>query len=315
MSGIYDSPKLLRLSYSSENTFNSCPRKWLLSRLKTMEREVTIDTAFGKAFGDGCQALLEGKTIYEAIWAAFLSFDGDFEELDVYTKRKSIWTVIDGLKRFELIWNAVYADRYELVYYNGKPACELGFRINFPDGSSYIGFLDAVLLDKETRELVVLEAKTTGSNQVHEATFGNSAQGTGYGIVLDSIAQQMKNEGFDVNGSSYQVLYFIYKTKVQEFQPMPLNKSLSIRANWLRERAMKISVINFYKSEEFFPKDGSSCINYSRPCTFYGICDMSIESLVTQEELNTPTPDPRDEIQFTFTFDELVERQRQLSME
>lgn len=313
LSHYFNSPKLRRLSYSSEGTFKSCPRKWLLSRLKVTDKDKTIDTEFGKAFGEGCQSLLMGEDIYQAIWKAFMAFEGDFEEFDVYAKRKSIWTVVDALKRFEIIWTAVYSERYKLVWLDGKPACELGFEITFPDGSSYIGFLDAVLYDTETKELVVLETKTTAYNEVHEAKYGNSAQGTGYGVVLDSVVKQLQEEGIDVSGSSYTVMYFIYKTKAQEFIAMPLIKPASKRANWLRDRLMTVSVINFYKSEQYFPQNGDSCLAFNRPCPFYGMCDMSLPSLVTKEELAVDIAPPRDEISFTFTFEVLVERQKELN--
>lgn len=313
LSKYYQSPKLLRLSYSSEGTFKSCPRKWLLSRLKKMEKDNTVDTEFGKAFGEGCQAILSGKDIMSAIWSAFVAFEGDFDELGDYTKRKDFWRVVDALKRFEIVWLAVYSHRYQLVWLHDMPACELGFEIKFPDGTSYIGFLDAVLYDTETKELVVLETKTTAYSDVHEAKYGNSAQGTGYGVVLDSIAKRLQEEGIEVSGSSYTVLYFIYLTKSQEFKPMPLMKTAVKRANWLRDRMMSISVINFYKQQEYFPQDGDSCLAFNRPCPFYGMCDMDISYLVSDGELGINIAPPRDEIKFVFTFDELVARQQELN--
>jgi hypothetical protein len=169
--------------------------------------------------------------------------------------------------------NLVLKD-YELVYTNTGPACELGFRIHFPDGFKYRGFVDAVLKHKLTGEILVLEVKTTSSKYLTEAQYKNSAQAIGYSIVLDHIFPDY---------SSYKVLYLPYLTHAMEFSPMQFNKSPLQRALWLQELLLDIETIKLYEEYGVYPMRGESCYSFYRECEYFGLCTLATDKLTTPQ--------------------------------
>lgn len=185
-------------------------------------------------------------------------------------QKKSIWDCFIALDKFSWLLQQDILDGFILASYAGKPAIELGFRISFPDGFRYRGFVDAVLYHPTSGKVKVLEIKTTSSRALHPAQYSNSAQAIGYSIVLDHIFPDI---------SHYEVLYMPYKTVAREFDPMPFNKSLSQRALWIRELLLDIEVIKMYAAADVFPMRGESCYNFYRECSFYNMCTLSTERL------------------------------------
>lgn len=251
-------PRIRQLSYSSLLTLHSCPRKFQLSRLRTTHRteesiKSTITFSYGHVVGEGIQLAFEGKSEDEIIWHMFLGwhtqtlFDVD-EKLN-----KSFWTAVIAVQRLLAMRAGGFLNDYELVHYNGKPACELSFCVTFPDGFKLRGFVDAVLRHKLTGSVIVLECKTTGSTTLNPATYKNSAQAIGYSIVLDVLFPEL---------SSYDVLYLIYQTKSQEYTPINFTKTYLQRALWIRELLLDIEMIKLYSEAEVFPMHGESCVAF-----------------------------------------------------
>jgi len=80
---------------------------------------------------------------------------------------------------------------YELVYVDGKPAVELGFRVFCLNEFKVRGFIDLVLRDKRDGKLLVFELKTTRFTNVHPAMYKNSGQALGYSLILDYVSQKL----------------------------------------------------------------------------------------------------------------------------
>lgn len=268
--------RIRQLSYSSLTTLHSCPRKYQLYKLRTTyrtaEREKdTITFSYGHVVGEAIQLALAGRTKEEIIWKMFLSWHAHLFAEDEKAK-KSFWTAMIALERFLVVRDTVLAD-YELVYHDGKPACELSFCINFPDGFRYRGHVDAVLKHRHTGKILVLECKTTGSKSVNPAQFKNSAQAIGYSIVLDNLFSEL---------SSYEVLYLVYQTQNQEYLPLPFEKTYLQRALWIRELLLDIEMIKLYEEAGVYPMHGESCYSFMRECEYLGSCTMSTDYLARQ---------------------------------
>lgn len=272
-------PRLKQLSYSSILTLHSCPRKFQLYRTSAKATDSSSTTAgrsrnltfsFGHMVGTGIQDLLEGKSLEETMLNAFFAWDVDLLEFND-KQNKSFWVGVQALRRFEVMRRIGKLKDYELVEYEGKPAVELSFAIYLPGGFVYRGFVDAVLRHKATGKILVLENKTTGSNNVAPATYKNSFQGVGYSIVLDKL--------FD-SYSSYEVLYLIYQSKQGDFIEMPFSKTFTQRARWLSELALKPELIRMYADAGIFPMHGESCYNYFSECEYYGMCHMSDKHMI-----------------------------------
>lgn len=289
-------PNLKNLSHSSRDTLHRCPTEYRLYKIGGFaQREDTIDTNFGHAVGAGVQSLLIGESRDEAIWKMFLSWQGDLlsesESSAAKKKKKFFWHAIGAIDNFRLLVNTIFKD-WEVAYFNGKPAVELSFRIDFGDQFLDRGHVDVVLRHKVTGELRVLELKTTGFDSINPAMYANSQQGVGYGVVLDAIAKQ-----YPESSSSYEVLYLAYKSKQMEWEPIPFKKTFLQRAQWIKSVLMDIAKIEMYDREGFWPKHGENCIRFTwHECPYFGVCQMSDKSLGIADESKIPVKqDSRDD--------------------
>jgi len=293
--------RIRQLSYSSFLTLHSCPRKFQLYKLRSSARkeesfESGITFAFGHVVGQAIQDALSGKSESEILWNIFLGWHTDFLAENP-KQNKSIFQAVIAAQRFLAYRNSGALEDYELLYHDGKPACELSFSIDFPDGFRLRGYVDAVLVHKITREIIILELKTTGAAAVNPATYKNSSQGIGYSVVLDVLSP-----GY----SSYEVLYLVYSTKSGEFAPMRFPKSYLQRALWIREVMLDIELIKLYEDAGVYPMHGESCYSFFRECEYLNTCQLSTEALT-----KPCTAEEEDKVDYTLklTLQDLIQSQ------
>lgn len=303
-------PALLHQSYSSFLTLHSCPRKLELDKCSpTVERETNVDFAFGHAVGAGVQALFMGYSQNRAVWLASLAWNLDlYEGCDDGKKKKDFFHVVLAIKLFVPI-AAQYAQEWDVASINGQAAIELGFRITTSEGLKYRGFVDAVLVNRRTGQLMVIELKTTGNRTPVEESYRNSGQAIGYSIIVDAVAQSTSQErASSVDNSSFYVMYLIYSSTNMEYTPMPFPKSRLQRARWINQLLMDWEQVKMYSRAGLFPMHGESCYNYFRPCKYFGICELSNESLglVKPEEWQEPEREAEGSYTVEVTLDELV---------
>jgi PD-(D/E)XK nuclease superfamily len=293
--------RIRQLSYSALLTLHTCPRKFQLNRLRSTHRteedtKSTITFAFGHIVGEAIQLAIEGRSEEEIIWKIFLGWHTDLANVDEKAD-KSFWTAVFALQKFRSICSSGFLKDYELVYVDGKPACELSFAIVFPDGFRLRGFVDAVLRHRITGEILVLECKTTGSTTLNPATYKNSSQAIGYSVVLDHIFPEL---------SSYKVLYLVYQTKQKEYTPIPFVKTFLQRALWIRELLLDIEVIKMYEQEGVYPMRGENCFNFFRECEYFQTCTLSTEY---QTKPCTPEEEDKTDYQIVLTLEDLLDSQ------
>lgn len=198
-------PRLLNLSYSGRLDLHSCPRRFQLNKLNAeiqAEEDViaSVTLSYGQVVGLGVQLSLLGLSFDEIVFKLFLEWKPLLLQEDE-KRKKSFWYAISAIQRFISMREDGFLADYELVYYNGVPANELSFRIHLPDGFKYRGFIDSVLRHKKDGRIMVLECKTTASNNLNAAMYKNSSQAVGYSVVLDRLFHDL---------SSYEVLYLVY---------------------------------------------------------------------------------------------------------
>ncbi len=293
--------RIRQLSYSSLLTLHSCPRKFQLNRLRSTHRaeedaRSTITFAFGHVIGTAIQSAFTGRSKDEIIFEMFLGWHTDLLATDPKSK-KSFWEAVVGIEKFLSLREQGLLNDYELVYYNGKPACELSFSISLPNGFRLRGFVDAVLRHRTTGKILVLECKTTGATSVNPATFKNSAQAIGYSIVLDHIFPEL---------SSYEVLYLVYQTGVREFHTIPFTKTYLQRALWIQELLLDVETVERYDSIGVYPMRGESCFSFGRECEFFQTCTLSTAYLTKP---CTPEEEDRTEYQVSISLIDLLETQ------
>lgn len=265
--------RLKQLSYSSLLTLHACPRRYQLyklgSNISVEDDASSLTFAYGHTVGLGTQLAFEGKSEEEILWELFKSWEVELYA-DSDKRHESFWLAIHAVQKFIGMRNAGFLAEWELVYYEGKPACELSFAITFPGGFRYRGFVDAVLRNKYTGAIAVLEVKTTSLSDIDEAVYKNSAQAIGYSIVLDAIFPEL---------SSYEVLYLPYKKKIKEYELRPYTKSYLQRALWIQELLLDIESIKMYDAAGVWPMRGESCYSFYRQCEYFGTCTLSTNYL------------------------------------
>ena len=268
-------PRLLNLSYSGLLTLHSCPRRFQLSRLNADTQAIedldsSITFAFGHVVGHGIQLHFEGYTEEQIIWTLFLEWQVDlFAENQ--KQKKSFWLAIAAVQNFLWMRTNGYLADWELVYVDSRAAVELSFAVQLPNGFRYRGFVDGVLRNITTGEVMVLECKTSSIANLNPAQYKNSAQAVGYSVVLDDMFPDI---------SSYQVLYLVYLTKSTAWESLPFSKSYLQRALWIQELLLDCEVISLYEQTGVYPMRGESCFSFYRECEYMQTCTLSTEYLV-----------------------------------
>jgi PD-(D/E)XK nuclease superfamily len=299
-------PRIQNLSYSSLLTLHSCPRKFELDRKQSIKEtgeseSDTITFSYGQIVGLGIQLALESKPYEEIIWQMFLGWKPELFA-DNPKQNKSFAAAVYAVDKFIAMRSGGYLEGYSLVYYDGKPACELSFLITLPNGFKYRGFVDAVLQHDETGEVIVLECKTSSATTLNPATYKNSAQAIGYSIVLDAIFPEL---------SSYRVLYLIYSTKSLSYDQLEFTKSYVQRARWIRELVLDVDAITSYETSDLYPMRGESCFTYFRECQYMGLCQMDTSRLIApiSHDQARQIKEKNLEYQIQITLDDLINSQ------
>jgi hypothetical protein len=290
-----------RLSYSSLLELHKCPRKFFLNR-HVRESFNNVHLCYGKAFGTGIQEIMKGSSLQAAWFAAFMQWDlEEGTEAEIEKDKKSLWTALLMVSKFaNEMWPSLQRSGWEMLWYKGKPSDELGFKFSFFDSFYLVGFIDAILINKRTGEIKVLEIKTTKYNSVPEAMYENSWQAIGYSVILDKLLESYSFQGnrelessqaagSEAVFSSYEVLYFILKSGQMDFEVLPFKKTKASKAVWLRNVVQDIERIQRYEEEKHFPMYGESCWDFAsfKPCFYFQQCHMSLKGifLKTEEEI------------------------------
>jgi len=257
-------------SNSQSDVLHKCARMFQVSKSpshQTPEGIFNIDFVFGHSVGAGVQAYLATNSKSQALLASLLAWNIDLDA-DAPKKGKNSILATLAVEKFIQFWEAGYADQWEIAFFNGKPASELTFWIDFENGYYHAGHIDIVLRNKITKRLMVLEFKTTAIRTIDEAQYGNSGQALGYSLIVDRIAES------EELGQTYEVLYLAYSSTQRTWNPFVFTKNRTQRLEWLQSRLLDHAAIGTFRKLQFFPKNGNSCWSFSSRCAHYGMCDM-----------------------------------------
>jgi hypothetical protein len=321
------------MSYSRNLTLHACPRKFELdAKYAIKKRRNSVTFAYGHAVGEGIQAVLSGESLTNSIVRTVLAYDHDEEDegtINESAKKKSIWWSVLNVELFYKQYNAglyTFLDGWEIARFDvvdevtgettSRPANELSFVVDCTDGFTYEGHIDLVMFHPVKKKFLVVELKTTGLYVVEEASYKNSAQALGYGIVVDVIARNIKM------AASFDVLYLVFKSATQEIVPMLFHKTPAMRAQWLNGIVSDIQFIEQCEDSGYYPHRGESCFNYFRECEYLQTeCHMP-NSMIERSYGSNPVLklDDTGAAQFTkmekpdffFTIEQLAERQTEI---
>lgn len=289
------------LSYSVRLTLHSCPRKFILDKATAApeEQDDNPDFLFGHSVAAGVQSYIAFADRERALLDAFLAWNGSLDTTKEKSK-KSVWFAIAATESFISMRESLLGD-WEIAVIGGKPAVELAFAIDLQNGYHYLGHIDLILVNRITGQFLILELKTTSFNVISEASYKNSDQAIGYSIVLDSLAARM-----GIDSTNYTVLYLVYKTGSQEFEPLVFMKSRADRASWLHDLLVDCLVADMYKQQQHYPMRGESCYSFFRPCEYFGLCNIAKLTEQASRLKDTTGSGKVGGVEYYFTLDEIV---------
>ena len=291
-------PSRIRLSTSAHQLLLECERKWQLTLLLkgAAERSDSAIFSFGHGWGAGVvQYLLTGSldaAVYHA-WLAYwplLEDDKRCEEL-----------MFIGLRAAKARLDSIRRD-WEVATFNGKPAIELGFRLNINKSFYYESALDAALRHKTDNHYAVLENKHTMS-WLDDITpmYKNSSQALIYSVILDKIVEQPI--------ATYGLNYFVGQFKSSDlYKPIihffPWRKTLLDRLNFFIALGMDVQRAQTMMDMNIFPMRGHNCMNYGRVCEYFGTCQLrSGDRPKTDQDVEEEKTQHIKEIECTVQFD------------
>lgn len=291
-------PPEVRLSYSTLQTLNSCPRKFELARVRNPllldhSFDETLHTSVGKAIHTGLQSLWLYGDIDRAVIECWIEYSPHLEE---ESAAKHWGTMYEGLlqliERFSSSGWRLWGSRVEYSYCIWLDRARRHY---------YCGFMDGVLLNQDGR-IACGEIKTTGmkgQSHIIEGLYANSNQGLGNSIVLDSLVPEH---------SSWKMVYPILQfrsARLIDTYLLEFEKTRADRLEWLQSLLMTYNRIQEMLEYQLFPRNGSACVSFNQLCPFFGGCDT------VGEEWSPAKEGPEGGWDIEFDLDELIERQLQ----
>ena len=307
------------ISYSRSLTLHACPRKFELdSKYAIKKRRNSVTFAYGHSVGEGIQSIISGDSLSVALTKTIMAYDFDEEDMGNDSEKaakKSIWWAVLAIELFGKQYQSgmyTFLDGWEVPEFDGRKAAEISFVIDCTGGYSFEGHIDLVLYHAGTNKYMVLELKTTGMSSVAQASYKNSSQALGYGIVIDQIASNMKAS------ASFDVLYMVFKSRTQEIVPMLFTKTPTMRAQWLTGLISDIQAIEQYEDAGYYPHHGESCYNYFRECEYMAsechmktsLLEKSYGKVAAREE--GEQFDKMESPDFMFHINDIAARQQEL---
>jgi hypothetical protein len=284
--------KTLYLSFSSDSTYQTCPRQYKLTKIDRLTCiQESMATMFGKVVHTAIHLYLKAQ-IDGATFTAPLFFEQEFVRRASATNLRlpANWSIQDFIdcgklmmERFDEFWKR---DEYEVVLdAKGEPILEREFKIGLPENIEYTAIIDVILRRKRDGWIFICDWKTPA-----QASFEGfallSEQLTGYQVVVEAFMAELGLERLD--GTMFVEL-LKRKVPVKRGASGPTVEQPCIvrmrneeeKVEWMQARLETARNIRAGK----FPRRPLS--SYSSPCS---LCDMrnlcmvgSMDGLVVRE--------------------------------
>lgn len=195
--------KTLFLSFSSDSTYQTCPKMYKLSRIDRLTCiQESMATMFGKVVHTAIHLYLKAQ-IDGATFTAPLFFEQEFvrRARETNLRLPANWSIQDFidcgklmLERFDEFWKK---DEYEVVLdSSGEPILEREFKIGLPENVEYTAIIDAILRRKRDGWIIICDWKTPAQASFEEFAL-LSEQLTGYQVVVEAFMQELGLERLD----------------------------------------------------------------------------------------------------------------------
>lgn len=289
----------LRVSYSSLNTFSSCPRKFEFSKLYD-RRARDFDTFaadVGTCLHQGYQNYLMYRDEDKALWAMLESYpyEGYWHQENDYRCVEACIVTLEAMIESDsmLEWRVA-----EIKKPDGEivPAIEVPFElrlkgINLPDGRgiAITGFIDALLRNVMTDRFRTWDIKTH-RRTLKDATakYKFDEQQVPYGIVLEHI------QGNSV--SEFEVCYLdtFVDLAAPAVEPYYFMKDSDAVQEWLMNTVLKCQQIQRFMEMNYFPRTSGGCMNFNKPCFYLQPCELRDKDAIQAWLLEGQAPEHRE---------------------
>lgn len=274
---------VLRVSYSSLNTFESCPRRFEFDKLypRLPRDSMAFAADVGTALHHGYQNYLVTQDEDQAIWAMLESYPFELE----FVQEKDDRSMEAALSTLEKMFESVDMREYELAQIKKPdgtivPAIEVPFEIRFrgidippcpkyPDGAdiAFTGYIDAIMQNHLSGKYRTLDIKTNRDfSKDQTGKYQYDSQQLPYGIIVEHVV------GGPIN--NFEVLYL--DTLVDLTDPTvtlyPFAKTEDDIQEWLLTRILQFQMIQKYVQSDFFPRRSGGCMFYKKPCRYLTPC-------------------------------------------
>lgn len=276
----------IRLSHSTLQTLESCPRKFEFSKLyQNAKHEDSLASAFGTALHIGFQEYLTSGDYNRAVYRMMLAYPWEYGESAMKDRSAegALALLDEMIKQFP-------SERYELAFIadsegNPIPCTEVPFRIRFrewphidqtaladaglrkPIAITYVGYMDLVLHDKLEDKYIVVDIKTT-SDRLEDMSpkYKFSDQTVPYGLVLNKL--------LGISEDELEVGYYVAKPNITNpvVQFYKFYKSSEDLSDWASGMAMTLRQLESYVGCQFFPRTRSGCSFFGRTCPYFDYC-------------------------------------------
>jgi RecB family exonuclease len=294
----------VRLSYSTNSTFESCMRKFELSRMFHQPEKGLWEDNHAADVGT---CLHHGYQHYVATHDADRSF---FEMARKYPHESSKgW---DDSRSFEtatgvleLMIEKAEMHEFELAMIRDPnsglviPATEISFEIEFVCENpnvpllatggrlTFVGFIDLIEVSRFTGRHRVCDIKTHQSKIVdRNPNYKFNTQQVPYGIVLEHILGR-QIDAFDVD--YLDCFVDLANPRVEHY---PYLKTQTDIQEWIAARVIQIRRLNEAIRGEFFPRVENGCLSFNRPCRFMDVCETRDPNAVQAYLLMGEDPAP-----------------------
>lgn len=298
------SRKTVSISYSSLGSFGSCPMRFVLSKCSNFEvpRRSSAASLIGTAIHEAFQFYLITRSFDGAIKVLMLKYP-----IKLKKAMQGNYHFLTAYRILRELVNWFEQGTYDLLYINEKPAIE--FKVdttyliqhtNKPSGSkeveldevNYIGFIDAIFIDRSTGEIVVCDIKTSSTTSSEEEEISKYALSP---QTVEYVTNILNLLGFDQQEaasliSSIKVLYLICRFKGTEYAINPLFLSKTPECvdnlmNGLRQvvrliESNGLSTAAYYKS--------GNCVTYGNRCPFFEWCQSGAVCQLTLQQAEDP---------------------------
>ena len=297
-----------RLSHSALDIYTRCERKYQLICWIPQDPEIAqenVDLVFGKAVGAGFQKYMETGDLDVALFTTLLAYHPFVEHPDTKQNRKYLERAFFAVEALSNKWDTL---PYELMYFKGKPAIEVTFKVILNDyGDYYCGHMDAAAWNNHTNLPAVIEVKTTGLNREDlDPLYKYSPQALGYSMILDVIKDDLPNNFETV----YTVAHLIRGNEWPDVKVLPFHKTKLDRLNWIMSVIGDLNTMIKCWENNFWPQRFQECLAYNRPCQYIDTCNLASwneAQETTPEEFGLSYNADKD-WQFEFTLDEVFEK-------